>query len=61
MVAEIKIPPILKIGGGSFATVAALLLRLRVQAALDCDRSFPDEESACGKLGHTDTRCGTEL
>ena len=28
MIAEIKIPPILKIGGGSFATVAALLQRL---------------------------------
>jgi alcohol dehydrogenase class IV len=28
-IAEIKIPPILKIGGGSFATVAALLPRLR--------------------------------
>jgi alcohol dehydrogenase class IV len=27
MIAEIKIPPILKIGGGSFATVAALLPR----------------------------------
>jgi alcohol dehydrogenase class IV len=29
MIAEIKIPSILKIGGGSFATVAALLSRLR--------------------------------
>jgi alcohol dehydrogenase class IV len=29
MIAEIKIPPILRIGGGSFATVAAMLPRLR--------------------------------
>src|ERR1700740_3717642 len=34
MMAEIKIPPILKIGGGSFAGVAALLLRLRCRRPL---------------------------
>ena len=34
MMAEIKIPPILKIGGGSLAGVAAILLRLR------CGRPF---------------------
>ena len=34
MIAEIKIPPILKIGGGSFATVAALLPRLRSKRPL---------------------------
>ena len=47
MTAEIKIPPILKIGGGSFATVAALIHRLTVQASLDRDRPFSDEDSAC--------------
>ena len=34
MIAEIKIPPILKIGGGSFATVAALIHRLRSKRPL---------------------------
>ena len=46
MIAEIKIPAILKIGGGSFGAVAALLQRLESQAILDCDRSLDDEESA---------------
>src|ERR1700733_5649366 len=34
MTAEIRIPPILKIGGGSFATVATLLPRLRAKRPL---------------------------
>ena len=34
MIAEIKIPPILQIGGGSFAEAAALLLRLRCKRPL---------------------------
>ena len=34
MIAEIKIPPILKIGGGSFAAVAALLQRLECKRSL---------------------------
>src|SRR6201994_2188281 len=34
VIAEIKIPPILKIGGGSFASVAALLPRLRCKRPL---------------------------
>jgi alcohol dehydrogenase class IV len=34
VIAEIKIPPILKIGGGSFAAVAALLQRLECKRSL---------------------------
>ena len=34
MIAEIKIPPILKIGGGSFAAVASLLQRLECKRSL---------------------------
>ena len=34
MMAEIKIPPILRIGGGSLAGVAAILLRLRCSRPL---------------------------
>ena len=34
MIAEIKIPPILQIGGGSFTEAAALLMRLRCKRPL---------------------------
>jgi alcohol dehydrogenase class IV len=40
MIAEIKIPPILKIGGGAFATVSALLPRLRGKRPLIVTDAF---------------------
>jgi len=40
MAVEIRIPPVLQIGGGSFSTVAALLLRLRCGRPLIVTDSF---------------------
>jgi alcohol dehydrogenase class IV len=50
MAVEIRIPPILQIGGGSFSTVAALLLRLRCGRPLIVTDPFLMKNQLAAKL-----------
>jgi len=50
MAVEIRIPPILQIGGGSFSTVAALLLRLRCRRPLIVTDPFLMKNQLAAKL-----------
>jgi alcohol dehydrogenase class IV len=50
MTAEMRIPPILQIGGGSFATVADLLLRLRCRRPLLVTDPFLMKNQLAAKL-----------
>jgi alcohol dehydrogenase class IV len=51
MIAEIKIPPILRIGGGSFAEVAPLLVRLHCQRPLVVTDPFMVQNQLAERLG----------
>ena len=51
MIAEIKIPPILRIGGGSFAEVAPLLVRLHCQRPLIVTDPFMVQNQFAERLG----------
>ena len=51
MIAEIKIPPILRIGGGSFAEVAPLLVRLHCQRPLIVTDPFMVQNQLAERLG----------
>jgi alcohol dehydrogenase class IV len=51
MIAEIRIPPILRIGGGSFAEVAPLLARLRCQRPLMVTDPFLMRSQLAQRLG----------
>jgi alcohol dehydrogenase class IV len=51
MTAEIKIPPILRIGGGSFAEVAPLLARLQCQRPLIVTDPFLMKSQLAERLG----------
>ena len=51
MIAEIKIPPILRIGGGSFAEVAPLLVRLQGKRPLIVTDPFLMKSQLAQRLG----------
>ena len=51
MITEIKIPPILRIGGGSFAGVAPLLVRLRCKRPLIVTDPFLMKSQLAERLG----------
>ncbi len=51
MIAEIKIPPILRIGGGSFAEVAPLLVRLQCKRPLIVTDPFLMKSQLAERLG----------
>ena len=61
VIAEIKIPPILKIGGGSFAAVASLLQRLECKRSLIVTDPWMMKNQLAERLASADERRWTEL
>jgi len=60
MAAEIQIPPILKIGGGTFSEVASILSRLHCNRPMIVTDAYMVETGLVGKLSDQFTQAGKE-